>query len=123
MKKLLLSFLVLLCLQICAYAQTWPGKMRILLKDKLTGMPLSSTSYTVTLNDSTKSVLISDAQGHALTGNLVKGPYKVEIACNMYLNATINNIIIGEGKTAYITMELIPARVLTRKEKKRLGIR
>ncbi len=123
MNKLLLSTFILICLQVCTYAQTWPGKMKILVKDKLTGLPLSSTSYTVTLNDSIKSVLISDTQGNALTGDLRKGPYKVEITCNMYLNATINNIIIGEGKTAYISMELIPARALTRKEKKRLGIR
>lgn len=123
MKKLQLSFLVILCLQICAHAQMWPGKLRILIKDKLTGLPLSSTSYTLMLNDSTKSVLTSDTQGQAITGDLLKGPYKVEIACNMYLNAMMNNIIIGEGKTAYITMELIPARPLTRKDKKRLRIR
>lgn len=122
--KRYLIIAILLSFQIfISKGQEFPGKMKIEIKDRLTNQPLVSTTFTVTLNSSSKSVFVSDNSGSATTNELKKGKYKVEVACDNYQTTYYDNIVVGEAKTAYMIFSLLPARPLTKKEKKKLGIK
>jgi|GEM_PF-6962050 len=123
MKRHLIIAILFFLKTLISVGQEFPGKMKIDIQDRLTKQLLVSTPFTVTLNSADKFAFVSDNQGAALTGDLKKGKYKVEVACDNYQTTYYDNIIVGEGKTAYLTFGLLPNRPLTKKERKLLGIK
>lgn len=97
-----------------------PSGIKILVKDKETGFPFINDSMIVFINDSLKSEFKSDNNGYAFF-NLNQGRYTIQIGHIGYQSQRMTGIIVGEAKTAYVTLELSNGKGEKIKVKKKKG--
>lgn len=101
-------------------AQQNPSGIKILLKDRETGFPFINDSMIVFINDSIKSKFKSDNNGYVFF-NLKQGRYTIQIGHIGYQSQRMTGIMVGEAKTAYVTLELSNGKGEKIKEKKKKG--
>ena len=94
--------------------------MKILVKDKVTGIPLINDTITVATNDIVRDVLMSDNEGYMY---LLKPPgkYSVEVGHKGYKSTIYRGINISEGSTVYVILELSLKDPPTKNKKKKKG--
>jgi len=107
MKKSILFLLILFFTSVITNGQTIPGKIKIQLNNNFTNQPITSTSFTLVLNDSIKETIKTDTLGYALLGNIKKGSYKVQVFCDNFQTIYYSNILIDEGKTTFSLFKLM----------------
>lgn len=117
-KKLLL--LICLCSFQVFMAQQRSSGIKVLVKDKETGFPMSNDTIVVSTNDTIMLKIVSDENGYLFL-NRNQGRYDVIVGRKGYQTLKIFGIIVGEAKTAYLTMELSNRKVEKIKEKKKKG--
>lgn len=86
-------------------AQQRISGIKILAKDRATGVPFRNDSMMVIFNDTIKQQFLSDKDGCAFF-ILNPGRYTVHLGHVGYQSQWITGIIVGEAKTAYVTIEL-----------------
>jgi hypothetical protein len=87
--------------------QTNLGKIKIHLDNRFTDQTINLTTFTLTLNDSIKSIYTTDSQGDALSSDLKKGNYKAEILCDKF-QTLYHTVVVSENKTSSLTFKLMP---------------
>jgi hypothetical protein len=94
--------------------------MKILVKDKATGISFINDTMTVTINDTAQAILISDNEGYMY---MLKPPgrYSVEVARKGYKSVEFRGINVTEGSTTAITLELSLEEPPTKNKKKKKG--
>ncbi len=108
-------------LQYCSsFAQQRQSGIKVLVKDKETGFPFMNDSMTVIFNDSIKQQFVSDKDGYAFF-ELVQGRYLVQVGHIGYQSQLISGVMVGQAKTAYITIELSNGKGEKIKRKKKKG--
>ena len=105
MKLVIVTSLLFLFLSNSMFSQVRPGGIKILVKDKETGLSFMNDSMAVIFNDSIKQQFVSDKDGYAFF-ILDPGRYTVHVGHIGYQSQWISGIIVGEAKTAYLTIEL-----------------
>lgn len=101
-------------------------KLTISEKTKKGSKPVTSGQIEISFNDSIKMTLVPDNEGCVGVIPLNRGAYDIKCKYQDCLISETKNIVVGEGKTAFVTMALTcPTYLnsLTKKEKKRLGIK
>lgn len=107
-------FLMVSCM---VFAQQKAQGIKLLVKDKFTGNTIAD-SVVVTFNDSIKFDTVSDAGGYYFF-SLPVGNYRIRIDRSRYNSQLLSGIMVGEGKTAYVTMEIDKPEPLNRKTKRK----
>lgn len=112
-------FVLFLIICFTVPAQQRAQGIKLLVKDKIVGNNIID-SVIVTFNDSIKLNAVADAGGYYFF-SLPVGNYSIGIARKNYYGYTLKGIIVGEGKTAYVTMEIekIQDQKKTKKKKSR----
>lgn len=105
MKKTVTLIIFILTLAASLNAQQRSSGIKILVKDKETGLSFMNDSMAVIFNDSIKQQFVSDKDGYAFF-ILDPGRYTVHVGHIGYQSQWISGIIVGEAKTAYLTIEL-----------------
>jgi hypothetical protein len=111
------------------FGQTFSGALKLSVFEKVKNesgkLAVVNQSLTIFLNDTIRILSTTDADGSTqFIKNLSPGKYNVKVVradCQSY---EVRNIIIGEGKTAYVGILLTCTSYitsLTKKEKKKLG--
>lgn len=113
-----LSFII----QLTVLGQRTSG-VQICVKDKKTNQPMSDAKVQVVFNDSIKLNLQLDNTGCIAKIDKAQGKYSIAVNIDGYLQSSINGVIIGEDKTAYLTYGVTAIKDLTKKEKKYFGIK
>ena len=127
MTKTLTIILIFIATSFCG--QTFSGALKLTVSESVkneTGRQIvANQSLTITLNDSTNLTSTTDAEGYTpIIKNLSPGKYKVKVARTDCQSYEVRDIIIGEGKTAYVGILFTCTSYinsLTKKEKKKLG--
>lgn len=123
MKKSVVLVIFVLMWQSLLKAQQRPSGIKVLVKDKESGFPFMNDSMTVEFNDTGKQQFVSDKDGYAFF-SLAPGAYNMAIRHIGYQGLMIKQVIVGEGKTAYVTMELSNVEgEKIRKKKKKGGVK
>jgi hypothetical protein len=120
MKKTVTLIIFILTLAASLKAQQRSSGIKILLKDKVTGFPFMNDSMVVIFNDTIKQQFVSDIHGYAFFA-LVPGRYSVQLGHIGYQSQRVTGIVVGEAKTAYMTIELSNSEGEKIKKKKKKG--
>lgn len=99
-------------------------KLSVSERTKQGSKPIASGQVEITLNDSIKRVLSPDAEGSLGVIPLAQGSFTIKCKYRDCQIAEVKNIVVGEGKTAYVTLALTcPSyiRSLSKRERKKLG--
>ena len=120
MKLIYIYILLLLLVYSVSFSQLRSSGMKILVKDKVTGIPLINDTITVATNDTVRDVLMSDNEGYMY---LLKPPgkYSVEVGHKGYKSTIYRGINISEGSTVYVILELSLKDPPTKNKKKKKG--
>lgn len=120
MKLIYIYILLLLLVYSVSFSQLRSSGMKILVKDKVTGIPLINDTITVATNDIVRDVLMSDNEGYMY---LLKPPgkYSVEVGHKGYKSTIYRGINISEGSTVYVILELSLKDPPTKNKKKKKG--
>lgn len=98
-------------------AQQRTSGVKMLLKDRETGNNILDSAI-VTFNDSIKRNAVPDAAGYYYFP-LPPDKYSIKASRRGYFSQIFYGVTVGEGKTAYITMELSKPELRKAKKKKR----
>ncbi len=124
-----ITTLILFLISTGIFAQTELGGLKILVQEKTKNAgPITVANHpvTITLNDTISYTLTTDQEGSVLIRKLAPGKYTVKIKRDDCQSHQFTGIVVGAGKTAYISAQLsckAYINSLTKKEKKRLGYR
>lgn len=91
------------------------------VSDKRT--PVINTKFEITLNDTIKLELTTGSDGLLGKIPLDKGSYNIRLDNKEFLPAEVKDIVVGEGKTAYVDIMCRRITTLSKEEKKKLGIK
>jgi hypothetical protein len=103
--KIAVKVVILLFCNSFSIAQQRQSGIKVLVKDKETGYPFTNDSMMVVINDTLVRNYKSDKDGYGFF-NLAPGRYSLGIIHVGYQRAQVSGIIVGEAKTAYLTLEL-----------------
>lgn len=95
------------------------GRVKLLLKDRLTDSPIANTKLCAALNSDTL-VSTTDSEGYCILDGIKPSKYSLYVHSDGYRGLLLTVLMIGDGKTSYPTFTLDPNRELTKKEKKYL---
>lgn len=120
--------IIILFVTLDSACQTYSGALKITVREKTKSAERNSLvineSITIVLNDSTKHSLITNSEGDVPIKNLQPGKYNIKIIRRDCEISEVKGIVIGKGKTAYVSITLTCQAYinsLTKKEKKKLG--
>lgn len=122
MKKTITSIILLLMFSNSLLAQQGSGRVKILIKDRETGLTFSNDTMQFVVNDSIITKFVSDSQGYAFF-YLNQGKYDLGVRHVGYQGVKILGIMIAEGKTSYITFEISNREGKKIKKKKKGGVK
>jgi hypothetical protein len=103
--KIVVTVVMLLFFNGFSIAQQRQSGVKVLVKDKETGYPFTNDSMMVVINDTLVRNYKSGQDGYAFF-NLAPGRYSLSVVHVGYQRAQVTGIMVGEAKTAYLTLEL-----------------
>lgn len=106
LRKIYFSIVTLLLVGASAIAQNNGGAIKVLLKDKSNGESIPFANVVAYQNGVQVGVGTTDMDGYAMIKPLSPGKYDVKGVYVGYQAAEIKGVIVGDSKTAYITIEL-----------------
>lgn len=106
LRKIYLSIVTLLFIGTSAIAQNGGGAIKVLLKDKTNGETIPFANVVAYQGGVQIGVATTDMDGYAMIKPLSPGKYDVKGVYVGYQAQEIKGIIVGESKTAYVTIEL-----------------
>ena len=106
MKKIYLAVVMVLFASLSALAQNDNGAIKILLKDKNTGEAIPFANVVAYKDGVQVGVSTTNMDGEAFIKPLTPGKYTVKGIYVGYQPAEVKDVVVGEGKTSYITIPL-----------------
>jgi outer membrane receptor for ferrienterochelin and colicin len=106
MKKVYLAVVLILFFGLSLQAQNDNGAIKIELKDKNTGESIPFANVVAYKDGVQIAVSTTNMDGEAVIKPLTPGKYTVKGIYVGYQAAEIKDVVVGEGKTAYITIPL-----------------
>ncbi|MFN8115931.1 MAG: carboxypeptidase regulatory-like domain-containing protein [Bacteroidia bacterium] len=106
LRKIYFSIVTLLLISASAIAQNNGGAIKVLLKDKTNGETIPFANVVAYQGGVQVGVGTTDMDGYAMIKPLAPGKYDVKGVYVGYQAQEIKGIVVGESKTAYVTIEL-----------------
>jgi len=106
MKKLYLSAVLFLLGTLSLFAQSDNGAIKVLLQDKNTKEPIPFANVVAFKDGVQVGVATTNIDGEAFIKPLAPGKYSVKGVYLGYQPMEIRDVVVGEGKTAYVTLSL-----------------
>ena len=106
LRKIYLSIVTLLLAGASVSAQNSSGAIKVLLKDKTNGETIPFANVVAYQGGVQVGVGTTDMDGYAMIKPLAPGKYDVKGVYVGYQAQEIKGIVVGESKTAYVTIEL-----------------
>jgi outer membrane receptor for ferrienterochelin and colicin len=106
MKKIYLAVVWVLFVSLSALAQNDNGAIKVTLKDKSTGEAIPFANVVAYKDGVQVGVSTTNMDGEAFIKPLTPGKYSVKGVYVGYQAAEIKDVVVGEGKTAYVTIPL-----------------
>ncbi|MBL7903300.1 MAG: carboxypeptidase regulatory-like domain-containing protein [Bacteroidia bacterium] len=106
MKKIYLALVMVVCFGLSALAQSDNGAIKILLQDKATKEPIPFANVVAYRDGVQVGVATTNMDGEAIIKPLAPGKYSVKGVFVGYQATEVKDVIVGEGKTAYVTIPL-----------------
>ena len=106
MKKIYLAVVLILFASLSALAQNDNGAIKITLKDKSTGEAIPFANVVAYKDGVQVGVSTTNMDGEAIIKPLSVGKYTVKGIYVGYQPAEVKDVVVGEGKTSYITIPL-----------------
>lgn len=106
LRKIYFSIITLLIAGSAAIAQNTGGAIKVLLKDKSNGESIPFANVVAYQGGVQVGVATTDMDGYAMIKPLTPGKYDVKGVYVGYQAQEIKGVIVGEAKTAYVTIEL-----------------
>jgi len=106
LRKIYLSIVTLLLVGTSLNAQNGGGAIKVLLKDKTNGETIPFANVVAYQGGVQVGVGTTDMDGYATIKPLAPGKYDVKGVYVGYQAQEIKGIVVGESKTAYVTIEL-----------------
>lgn len=106
MKKIYLALVLVLFASLSALAQNDNGAIKVTLKDKSTGEAIPFANVVAYKDGVQVGVSTTNMDGETFIKPLSPGKYTVKGVYVGYQAAEIKDVVVGEGKTAYITINL-----------------
>ena len=106
LRKIYFSIVTLLLVSASAIAQNNGGAIKVLLKDKTNGETIPFANVVAYQGGVQVGVGTTDMDGYAMIKPLAPGKYDVKGVYVGYQAQEIKGIVVGESKTAYVTIEL-----------------
>lgn len=106
LRKIYFSLVTLLLVGASAIAQNTGGAIKVLLKDKSNGEAIPFANVVAYQNGVQVGVGTTDMDGYAMIKPLSPGKYDVKGVYVGYQPSQQNGVVVGDAKTAYITIEL-----------------
>lgn len=106
MKKIYLSLILVLFVGFSAWAQTDNGAIKIKLQDNSTKEAIPFANVVAYKDGVQVGVATTNMDGEAIIKPLTPGRYTVKGVYVGYQAAEMKDVVVGEGKTAYITVGL-----------------
>jgi hypothetical protein len=106
LRKIYLSIVSLLFVSASVWAQNTGGAIKVLLKDKTNGETIPFANVVAYQGGVQVGVGTTDMDGYAIIKPLSPGKYDVKGVYVGYKAQEMKGIVVGESKTAYITIEL-----------------
>jgi len=106
LRKIYFSIVTLLLAGASVIAQNNGGAIKVLLKDKSNGEAIPFANVVAYQGGVQVGVATTDMDGYAMIKPLSPGKYDVKGVYVGYQAAQQNGVIVGEAKTAYVTIEL-----------------
>lgn len=106
LRKIYFSIVTLLIAGSAAIAQNTGGAIKVLLRDKSNGESIPFANVVAYQGGVQVGVATTDMDGYAIIKPLTPGKYDVKGVYVGYQAQEVKGIIVGESKTAYITIDL-----------------
>jgi hypothetical protein len=106
MKKIYLAVVLVIFASLSALAQNDNGAIKITLKDKNTGESIPFANVVAYKDGVQVGVSTTNMDGEAFIKPLTPGKYTVKGIYIGYQAAEIKDVVVGDGKTAYVTINL-----------------
>ncbi len=106
LRKIYFSIVTLLLVSASLMAQNGGGAIKVLLKDKSNGETIPFANVVAYQGGVQVGVGTTDMDGYAMIKPLAPGKYDVKGVYVGYQTQEVKGIVVGESKTAYITIEL-----------------
>ena len=106
LRKIYFSVVTLLLASASVLAQNNGGAIKVLLKDKTNGESIPFANVVAYQGGVQVGVATTDMDGYATIKPLSPGKYDVKGVYVGYQTAQQNGVVVGEAKTAYVTIEL-----------------
>jgi hypothetical protein len=106
MKKIYLALIAALFMCTDLMSQNSDGAIKVVLKDKSTGETIPFANVVAYRDGVQIAVATTDIDGEAVIKPLTPGKYAVKGVYIGYQAAEITGILVGEAKTAYVTVNL-----------------
>jgi hypothetical protein len=106
LRKIYFSIVTLLLAGASVIAQNGGGAIKVLLKDKTNGETIPFANVVAYQGGVQVGVGTTDMDGYAMIKPLAPGKYDVKGVYVGYQAQEIKGIVVGESKTAYVTIEL-----------------
>ncbi len=106
MKKIYLAVVMMVFLGLSAFAQNDNGAIKIILQDKATKEAIPFANVVAYKDGVQVGVSTTNMEGEAVIKPLAPGKYTVKGVYVGYQATEIKDVVVGEGKTAYVTIPL-----------------
>jgi ribosomal protein L21 len=106
LRKIYFSIITLLLAGASIIAQNNGGAIKVLLKDKSNGETIPFANVVAYQGGVQVGVGTTDMDGYAMIKPLAPGKYDVKGVYVGYQAQEIKGVVVGEAKTAYVTIEL-----------------
>jgi uncharacterized protein (AIM24 family) len=106
LRKIYFSVVTLLLASASVLAQNNGGAIKVLLKDKTNGESIPFANVVAYQGGVQVGVGTTDMDGYAMIKPLSPGKYDVKGVYVGYQAQEIKGVVVGEAKTAYVTIEL-----------------
>lgn len=106
LRKIYFSIVTLLLASASVIAQNGGGAIKVLLKDKTNGETIPFANVVAYQGGVQVGVATTDMDGYAMIKPLAPGKYDVKGVYVGYQAQEVKGIVVGESKTAYVTIEL-----------------
>ncbi|MBS1650888.1 MAG: TonB-dependent receptor plug domain-containing protein [Bacteroidetes bacterium] len=105
-KKFIYSLFFVVIASLAAYSQNANGAIKIVLKDKANKETIPFANVVAYKNGVQIAVATTNMDGEAFLKPLDAGKYDVKGVYVGYQASEVKGVVVGEGKTAYVTIEL-----------------